>query len=78
MGKHEAGPEHVADAGRAFYARAPGLQAGYVPVEGSETDAGFLGEPPAADRLAITPQHLHEIEQTWHLSCARARRASRA
>ncbi|OAS20844.1 hypothetical protein A5481_21060 [Methylobacterium platani] len=61
----EARAQDVAEARLALDRRSLRLEAGDVPVEGTQADAGLLREMPAADGLAMAPQDLEQIEQAF-------------
>jgi hypothetical protein len=63
--QHEAGAQHIAQAGFAFNMSALCLQRGDVAVQRAQADAQFSGEAGSAHRETVVPQGLQQGEQSF-------------
>ena len=76
--QHEAGPQHITEAGCALDMRALRLQAADVAIEGAKADPQFRRQRLAADRPAVAAQRLQQGEQTFRSRHGRAFDETRA
>ena len=63
--QHEAGLQHVAEAGFAVDRRALALQGGDVAIERANADAELVGERLPGHRLAVAAKDLQQFEQAF-------------